>query len=76
MKKGWLATAIVGLALFLTWVLVVLGDRLGSGDDRYPQLTVGDLTPDVRLYSLDGRPFNLKERINSRPLVLILADYT
>ncbi len=40
-------------------------------------LHVGDLAPDARIYSLDGRTaFHLHDRIGSRPLVLIFGSYT
>jgi hypothetical protein len=40
-------------------------------------LRVGDVAPDARIYSLDGRTaFYLRDKIGSRPLVLIFGSYT
>lgn len=40
-------------------------------------LRVGEQAPDAELYSLDGHStFRIRDRIGSRPLVLIFGSYT
>lgn len=40
-------------------------------------LKVGDRAPDARLISLDGRAtFRIRDRISSKPLVLVFGSYT
>jgi hypothetical protein len=77
---------------FLVLVLAayfVLAHFMGGPRDVYgflryalPQwhegnLKVGEVAPDVRVFSLDGRTaHNLREWIGKKPLVLIFGSYT
>jgi hypothetical protein len=40
-------------------------------------LRVGDIAPDASLLALDGRSrFNIRERTDARPLVIVFGSYT
>ena len=84
--KKWVR--ITGLVLGLMVIavaavaLVYIGPRNLWGMLRYDQrrdgdLAVGDQAPDVALLALDGATrVNLRDRIGTRPLVLIFGSYT
>lgn len=74
--------AVVALALVAGgYLLYRIGPRNVWGMMRYDQrrdgdLRVGDRAPDVALTALDGSRLRLRDRIGSRPLILIFGSYT
>lgn len=41
------------------------------------ELKVGDRAPDARLVALDGRgTFHIRDRLTTRPLILVFGSYT
>ena len=86
--RWWKWTLIVFVAL-LAFAYGALSYLMGGPRDVYGflryalshwhrgDLRVGDSAPDVPLASLDGQTtFRLRDRIGSRPLVLIFGSYT
>jgi hypothetical protein len=79
----------IGLGVFLALALAFLSMVAGSPKNVYGlvryalpnmhrgDLRVGDRARDAKLYSLDGlSTFHLRERIGTKPLVLIFGSYT
>jgi hypothetical protein len=72
------------LAAFIFLSVVAGGPSNVYGLVRYAlpnmhrgDLRVGDRARDVKLYALDGTTtFHLRDRIGTRPLVLIFGSYT
>jgi hypothetical protein len=82
----WIA---VGLAAFLVLAFAGLSFMAGSPKDVYGlvryalphmrrgNLKVGDQAPDARVLALDGTTgFQIRERMNGRPLVLVFGSFT
>ena len=82
----WFASILAGLLLGAFGVLCYLA---GSPKDAYGMvryalphmrrgaLQVGSDAPDVRLVALDGiNHFHIRERLGSRPLVLVFGSFT
>jgi hypothetical protein len=73
---GALIVALGGVALFM------IGPRNVIGMMRYDKreegkLHVGDPAPDVQLTALDGTTsVSLRDRVGSKPLVLVFGSYT
>jgi hypothetical protein len=84
MKKRMLwAATILGLAVVAAggWMVYQIGPRNVIGMLRYDQreegdLKVGDPAPDVVLAALDGGQVRLRDRIGTRPVVLVFGSYT
>lgn len=81
----WTALAVVALPFAgFGWLSYRMGGvdqaygllRYGRPQMREVELKVGDKAPDVRLVSLDGKHFQLRERVGTRPLVLVFGSYT
>jgi len=82
----WIAIAI---AAFIAIVYGVLSLMAGSPKDaflmvryafphmRTGNLKVGDAAPDARLVALNGSgSFQIRERVNGKPLVLVFGSFT
>ena len=76
--KWTLAVVVVLVTAGVLWI----GPRNIMGILRYDQraegkLRAGDLAPDVTVLDLDGKtPVALRERIGSKPLVMIFGSFT
>jgi hypothetical protein len=82
----WIA---VGLGALLVLAFAGLSFMAGSPKDVYGMvryalphmhrgnLKVGDAAPDARVLALDGTTgFQIRERMNGRPLVLVFGSFT
>jgi len=80
---------VLALAVLLVGAFGVLSYQMGGPDQAYGllrygytqvregDLKVGDPAPDVKLVALDGQSrLRLRERLGSRPLVLVFGSYT
>jgi hypothetical protein len=88
MKKMWIWLA-VGLGVILLAAFIGLSIMAGSPKDAYGMvryalphmhrgnLKVGDDAPDARILALDGTTgFQIRERMNRRPLVIVFGSFT
>lgn len=88
MKRVW-RWSLLGLVVVLLLAFGVLSYLMGGPRDVYGflrygafrlhqgELQVGQDAPDVELVALDGQTrFRLRERLGTRPLVLIFGSYT
>lgn len=81
----WIA---IGLGVLLVAVYVALSIMAGSPKDAIQMvrfalpymhrgnLRVGDQAPDVKLVSLDGGSFQLRDHLHGKPLVLVFGSFT
>ena len=84
MKKILLRVGLVlGIAVVAagSWMVYRIGPSNVIGMLRYDQreegdLKVGDAAPDVVLASLDGSDVRLRDRIGTKPVVLVFGSYT
>jgi hypothetical protein len=75
---------VAGVLVFgvVSYGVISFGPRNIVGMLRYDQrkeglLHTGDQAPNVTLLALDGKtPFDLKEKVGSKPLVLIFGSFT
>ena len=81
MGKKLLIAAGAAVLLGAIVVCVIIGPRNIIGMLRYDQraegaLRRGERAPDVALLTLDGSPAHLKDRLGTRPAVLIFGSFT
>ena len=79
---------LISLAGLLVAAYVALSIMAGGPKDAFEMvryalphmhlgnLKVGDAAPDARLVALDGTQFQLHDRLEGRPLVLVFGSFT
>jgi hypothetical protein len=79
----------IGVGVLLTAIFIVLSLMAGSPKDAFKMvwyafphmrtgnLKIGDAAPDGRLTALNGSDhFQIRQRINGKPLVLVFGSFT